>query len=38
MSSSLSLSPLYKFPEWIIQDVNLSYVELVSIVTSISSS
>ena len=36
--SSLSLSPLYKFPEWIIQDVNLSYIELVSIVTSISSS
>jgi hypothetical protein len=23
MSSSLSLSPLYKFPEWIIQDVEL---------------
>jgi hypothetical protein len=35
MSSSLSLSPLYKLPEWIIQDVNLSYIELVSIVTSI---
>ena len=38
MSNSLSPSPLYKFPEWIIQDVNLSYIELVSIVTSISSS
>ena len=38
MSSSPSLSPLYKFPEWIIPDVNLSYIELVSIVTLISSS